>query len=422
MHLHDAYIYTTPWVVPNEVADQWTELPYRRVRVLQPVAAQLQAIWADAVAEALEYIRNAAKRRHHDGIAAGIHYLVMLASEVLGDKRGGHRRQRGAAARVRDLRKCARAASMRADATGSNHTRGRMVLVAEHAIAGLIHRHIRNGNDGRAARCLDSGCMAVVDDATIALLKALHPQAPPPVPRTVVDGPAGPAQLDADRFLGILQRLPQGAASGVSGWKYEHVLAAGLHSQRTRDAMRGFVNDLLQGDISHCHLLLASRKIAPQGGVRLIAIEYAFLRFSSNCALSTAQNAADLRTPLQICVGISGGFRDSRALAEAGLLHPRRCHRPGWLAERIQPGLPRRHGACGCRQAAESDGIPAAIAAGDPASRRLTRSALEQGQATSGRSCGPLLFAMTYQPTQHATQYSAADEIVAACHVDTNLQ
>ena len=48
--------------------------------------------------------------------------------------------------------------------------------------------------------------------------------------------------------------------------------------------MRGFVKNLLSGDIPHCHLLLTSRIIAlekPQGGVRPIAIGEAFLRLSS---------------------------------------------------------------------------------------------------------------------------------------------
>ena len=43
------------------------------VKVPQLVAAQLQAIWADAMADALEYIRqHAVKRKHSDSIAAGI--------------------------------------------------------------------------------------------------------------------------------------------------------------------------------------------------------------------------------------------------------------------------------------------------------------------------------------------------------------
>ena len=121
----------------------------------------MQGTWADAVADALEYIRDAVKRRHHDSIAAGIQHMLMLASEVLGDNRGGSGQQRRAAARVRDLRKRARAASTRAGASRSDNTRGKTATVEEHALAGRIHRHVRNGNDGRAARCLDSSRMAV---------------------------------------------------------------------------------------------------------------------------------------------------------------------------------------------------------------------------------------------------------------------
>ena len=50
------------------------------------------SIWADAVADALEYIRDAVKRRYHDSIAAGIQHLLTLASEVLGDNRGARQR------------------------------------------------------------------------------------------------------------------------------------------------------------------------------------------------------------------------------------------------------------------------------------------------------------------------------------------
>ena len=114
----------------------------------------------------------------------------------------------------------------------------RAATIKEHALAGCIHRHVRNGNDGRAARCLDSSRMAVIDDATIAKLKALHPPASPPITPTVEVGPAGPVEMDADRSLGILQRLAQGTAAGLIGWTYEHICAAGLHSQRTRDTIR----------------------------------------------------------------------------------------------------------------------------------------------------------------------------------------
>ena len=420
----------------GDVSAQSIELPYRRVRVPQLVAAQLQGTWADAVADALEYIRDAVKRRHHDSIAAGIQHLLMLATEVLGDNRGGSGQQRRAAARVRDLRKRARAASTRAEATRSDNTRGKAATVEEYALAGRIHRHVRNGNDGRAARCLDSSRMAVVDDAVMAQLKALHPPASSLVPPTVEDGPAGPAQVDADRVLGILQRLPQGTASGLSGWTYEHIRAAGLHSQRTRDAMRGFLNstrllnDLLSGDIPPCHLLLASRLIAlekPQGGVRPNAIGEAFLRLSSNCALSTAQNAEDLLAPLQIGVGISGGAEIPGHLLRPDFSNPD--------VVTVQVDL------LNAFNLANRDDIVHAVADKLPsllpyvlmAYQQQSPLVIQQADGShevlwseagvrQGDPMGPLLFALTYQPTPHAAQDHAADAIVTACHDDTYLQ
>ena len=182
----------------------------------------------------------------------------MLASEVLGDNRGGSGQKSWAAAWESDLRKRARAASMHAGAAGHDNGRGRAATGEDHALTGHIHCHVRTGNDGRGAQRLDSSCTAVADDATIAQLKALHPPVPPPIAPPVDEGPAGPAGADADRFLGIIQCLPQGTAAGLSGWTYEHVPAAGWHSQRARDRIRGFMNDLLSGDIPHCHLFLAS--------------------------------------------------------------------------------------------------------------------------------------------------------------------
>ena len=42
--------------------------------------------------------------------------------------------------------------------------------------------------------------------------------------------------------------------------------------------------------------------------------------------------------------------------------------------------------------------------------------------AHQGNPMGPLLLALTYQPTLHAMQEHAADAIVTACHNDTYLQ
>ena len=413
----------------DDTSAQSTELPYHRVKVPQRVAAQLQAIWADAVADALEHIRDAVKLRHHDRIAPCIQNLPMLASEVLGDNQGDSGQQRRAAARVRALRERARATSTRAEATRHVNTHGRTATVDEHALAGHIHRHVRNGHEGRAGRCLDSSRMAVVDDATIAQLKALHPPAPPPIPPTVEEGPAGPAQVDADRFLGILQRLPQGTASGRNGWTYKHIQAAGLHSQMTRDAMRGFVNDLLSGDIPHCHLLLASRLIAlekPQGGVRPIAIGEAFLRLSSICALLTSQNAADLLAPLQIGVGISGG-----AEIPGHSLRPDFCNSD---VVTVQVDLQNAFNLANRDDLvhAVADKLPSLLPYVLMAYQRRSPLVIQPADGShdvlwsetgirQGDPMGPLLFALAYQPTLHGVQKHAADAIVTACHDDTYL-
>ena len=115
----------------DDASAQSAALPYGRVKVPQLVAAQVQAILANAVADALEYISDAVKRKHHNSIAAGIQHLLMLASEVLGDNGGGNGQQRRAAARVRGLRKRARAASMRADAPGSENIHGRTAVMTK---------------------------------------------------------------------------------------------------------------------------------------------------------------------------------------------------------------------------------------------------------------------------------------------------
>ena len=109
--------------------------------------------------------------------------------------------------------------------------------------------------------------------------------------------------MEAEAFTHILLRLPRGTATGLSGWTYDHIRAAGLYDKRTGEVMRRFVNDILSGAIPHSDPLLAriARLIAlekPHGGVRPIVIGEAFLRVASICALSIVQTAADLLAPL----------------------------------------------------------------------------------------------------------------------------
>ena len=124
-------------------------------------------VWADAVVDALEYIQDAVRRAPEETIAAGVQYLLQLPGEVLGNNRNGSGQKRRAAARVRDLRKRSRAAATPAAAAGFDACRSRTPTVEDHALAGRIHRHVREGSAGRAARCLDSSPIAPINDSTI---------------------------------------------------------------------------------------------------------------------------------------------------------------------------------------------------------------------------------------------------------------
>ena len=126
-----------------------------------------QGVWADAVVDALEYIQDAVNRAHEETIAAGIQYLLQLPGEVLGNNRSGSGQKRRAAARVRDLRKRSLAeATLAAAAVFDTRQRcpSPTPTVEDHALAGRIHRYVREGNGGRAARCLDSSPIAPIND------------------------------------------------------------------------------------------------------------------------------------------------------------------------------------------------------------------------------------------------------------------
>ena len=102
-----------------------TQRPYNDTAVQQLVPSHVTAVWAGSVAEALECIRDAVKRGHRASVVTGVQHLLTLASEVLGNNRGGKGQSRRAAARVRDLHKRTRAAITLADSGGPHAGRSK---------------------------------------------------------------------------------------------------------------------------------------------------------------------------------------------------------------------------------------------------------------------------------------------------------
>ena len=203
----------------------------------------------------------------------------------------------------------------------------------------------------------------------------------------------------------------------------------------THTYMVEVVNDILSGDIPHCHLLLASRLIAqekPQGGVRPIAIGEVFLCLSSICDLSTAQSAADLLLPPQYRRGYLRGCRDSRALTEADFCNAAdvvtvqvtcRAHSTWLNVWRIRDDMVH----------AVTEKLPSLLQYVLMAYQQRSPLMIQRVEGAhavlwseagvrQGEPIGPLLFALKYQPTLHAAQEHAADAIATAHHDDTYLQ
>ena len=300
----------------------------------------------------------------------------------------------------------------------------------DHALAGRLHRHVREGNDGRAARCLNSSPVAPINDSTIEQLKALHPTTPPPLPPDTGEAVhATTAYIDAAAFLGILHRLPTGKAAGLSGWTYEHIRAVGLFNERARETLRGFVNDNLSGAVPHSHMLHASRLIAlekPNGGIRPIDIGECILRFVSICALSTAGNIGDVLASLQIGVGISGGAEIPGHALRLDILDPEvvtvqvdlqnafNLSDRTAIAHAVAGKLP---GQLPYVMRSYQKRSPLVVRREDGTHEVLCR---ETG-VRQGNLMGPLLFALAYQPTLHEAKERAAEVAVTACHDDAYL-
>ena len=145
------------------------------------------------------------------------------------------------------------------------------------------------------------------------------------------------------------------------------------------------------------------------------------------CALSTAQNAADLLAPLQIGVGISGG-----AEIPGHSLRPDFCN-PDVVTVQVELQNAFNLANHDDMVHAVADKLPSLLPYVLMAYQQRSPRVIQQADGShevlwseagvrQGDPMGPLLFALTYQPTLHAAQEHAADAIVTACHDDTYLQ
>ena len=143
--------------------------------------------------------------------------------------------------------------------------------------------------------------------------------------------------------------------------------------------------------------------------------------------MSTTQNAADLHTPLQIGLGISGGAEISG--------HSRRPDFCNSDVVTVQVDLQNAFNLANCDDMvhADADKLPSLLPYVLIAYQQRSPLVIQRVDGShevpwseagirQGDPMGPLLFALTYQPTMHTTQEHAADAIVTACHHDTYLQ
>ena len=139
------------------------------------------------------------------------------------------------------------------------------------------------------------------------------------------------------------------------------------------------------------------------------------------------QTAADLLAPLQVGVGIPGGAEIPCHALTPDFLHPD--------VVTVQVDLQNAFNLCD-RSAitqAVSEHLPGLLPYVQMSYQRRSPLVTRRGDGTmevlwsatsvrQGDPLGPLLFALTYQPTLSAAQESAADALVTACHDYTYIQ
>jgi hypothetical protein len=146
--------------------------------------------------------------------------------------------------------------------------------------------------------------LAPPTSATLASLVALHPrEAPPHVPPASAPAPV----VTEEAFQRVLERLLRGSAPGLSGWTYDHHLAATGTSPTATTAILALMN-LIIPDIPSLHASALIALAKPGGrGVRPIAIGEVWVRLASLCAMAACQDAGPALAPLQLGLGVPGG-------------------------------------------------------------------------------------------------------------------
>ncbi|MES2940453.1 MAG: reverse transcriptase domain-containing protein, partial [Pseudomonadota bacterium] len=186
----------------------------------------------------------------------------------------------------------------------------RRTLSEDQLLARRIQARLEDGSVTRAARALASLPLAdPTSPATIAALRAKHPDAPPPV---LLDDDTPALQISAETLQHVLRDLEgkTGKASGPTQLTYEHILAATKASAEALSATLAFVNLILGGELPRHSSLLDSSLVGlrkPDGGVRPIAIGEVWVRLAGLCALHACADAGRDLAPLQLAVGVSGG-------------------------------------------------------------------------------------------------------------------
>ena len=176
----------------------------------------------------------------------------------------------------------------------------------------------RVGELSRAARALEPARMAPDSEATLQVLRDLHPEAPSVLPAWLPDfQPDDSFQLDPDAVRRALEGASRLSAGGLSGMIYELYRDILLEHPATFlpffavccHMARGEVPPRAQAALSSCRLL-ALAKTVPDGpdGVRPIAIAEVLQRLvSRSIALQMRDAFQQFFSPLQFAVSTPGG-------------------------------------------------------------------------------------------------------------------